>query len=458
MVGDSDLDLLVARRTRDDAERILLMYGFKLFLPVAGRVHPAILDFLGFDLPSGKVVHIHLHLRLIVGESLLKNYCLPWEADLLETAVFHPTLPIKVLESSREAILLVVRAALELSMLDPVVLRRWKSSTEKRQLDYGYARNRLDSKVVRITAFELAGERAGGLICKVLEDARVLRDQGRSLRGLRQSLADFRTYNSCEARLRGLARAIVWGLGEFNERVLHAPRPWRRCVLGGGLVIAVLGVDGSGKTSVTVAVRNWLGAEVDVLPIYFGTGDGRPSLLLLPLKVLVPLGMRLIGNKPNVSSHGPVSSQSPTRVYGLLLTMWASVLAVEKRLKLLAARRGADRGMVVLSDRYPQDQITAFNDGPLLPRLERSPHFMREFEARAYALAKRLPPDLVIKLIAAPEVLAVREPTMKPSVIQQRVLQLRQLTFPGAKIVNIDAELPLQEVIRAVKREIWQML
>lgn len=222
-------------------------------------------------------------------------------------------------------------------------------------------------------------------------------------------------------------------------------------------MVAVLGVDGSGKTTVVAAIRAWLGSEIDVVPIYFGTGAGRPSLLLLPLKLILPLIAPWLATKPKGTAQGKIASHDPGPVYSALLTVWATVVAAEKRIKLLAARRGASRGLVVLADRYPQNEILEFNDGPLLADLPGVPKWLRRFEADTYALARRLPPDLVVRLQATPETLARREPNMDPAVIRKRVGAASRLTFPGARVVCVDAEKPLAEVIRAVKREIWRL-
>ena len=104
--------------------------------------------------------------------------------------------------------------------------------------------------------------------------------------------------------MRSSTRAVLWVVGGLNERVLHAPRPGRRRAPGGGCVAAVIGVDGSGKTSVVSAIQAWLRPEVDIMPVYFGTGDGRPALFLLPLKMMVPLITHLLGTKPRGASHG----------------------------------------------------------------------------------------------------------------------------------------------------------
>jgi thymidylate kinase len=133
-------------------------------------------------------------------------------------------------------------------------------------------------------------------------------------------------------------------------------------------------------------------------------------------------------------------------------------VALDKRKKLVAARRGTNRGLIVLTDRYPQSHILGFNDGPLLSRLTAVPDWLRRFEGAAYALARRLPPDLVIKLVVTPETAAGREPTMDPAVVRQRIAALQRLELPGARVVCVDAEQPLAEVIRAVKQEIWRLI
>jgi hypothetical protein len=113
---------------------------------------------------------------------------------------------------------------------------------------------------------------------------------------------------------------------------------------------------------------------------------------------------------------------------------------------------------VVLTDRYPQNEIVGFNDGPLLERLEKVPLWLRRFEADTYELAHRLAPNLVIKLEATAQTIARREPDMDRKVIGERISAVPRLAFPGARVVCVNAEQSLEQVIRAVKREIWQIL
>jgi len=458
LAGEGDLDLLIARHDQHRAQAILLERGFKLFPSVAMRDHPAILSYLGYDEPSGRLIHLHLHFRLVVGERLHKIYRIPWETEILEWAIPHPLLPVKILDPASEAVMLGVRACLERGRLDPVTLRGWRMTLARFALDRKQLAKTLNHAQLTGRASVLLGNDLGAMLADAICGEGPFEEIGRLRPAIRRHFAPYRTYNALEARLRSAARAFHWAAGGLNKSYLHLPRPWSRRAPGGGCVVALIGIDGSGKTTVNASIRAWLSSEIDVMPVYFGTGGGRPSLLLRPFKLMVPLLTLFLKTKPRGSSHGKVSKNAPGLLYSLLLTVWAAVVAREKRTKLLAARRGASRGLVVVTDRYPQNEIRGFNDGPLLTRLAWVPSWLRAWEASAYALAQRLPPDLVIKLIVTPETISRREPDMDPTVIEKRIEAIPRLTFSGAHVVSINAEQPLADVIRAVKQEIWRML
>jgi hypothetical protein len=61
--GETDLDVLIARTEQHRAQAILLERGLKLFPSVAHRDDPAMSSYLGYDEPSARIVHLHLHFR-----------------------------------------------------------------------------------------------------------------------------------------------------------------------------------------------------------------------------------------------------------------------------------------------------------------------------------------------------------------------------------------------------------
>lgn len=458
LTGDGDLDLLIAKTDQHRCEAILLARGLKLFPSAPGRDHPSMLSFLGYDEASGQLLHLHLHFRLLAGERLLKNYVLPWEDVILARAITHPTLPIKILDPASEAVLLVIRSCLELRRRDPVTLRHWAATTRKFALDRKALAAHIDRAALYELAAELMGDELAAQIVQAFYAAEPPQNQGQLRRHIERHLAPYRTYAGLEMRVRTAGRAALWAGGGLNKQFFHLPRPWSRRAPGGGAVVAIIGIDGSGKSTVVAAIRAWLGSEIDVIPIYFGTGDGRPSLLLRPLKMMVPLATRILGTRPKGASHGKISDRPPGRLYRGLLTVWALAVAYDKRGKLLSARRGANRGLIVLTDRYPQSEIIGFNDGPLLTRLTGTPQWLRRLEASVYHLAHRLPPDLVIKLQVTPQTAQRREPDMNLSVIRERIEAIPQLTFLASRMVSVDAERPLDDVLRVIKTEIWALL
>jgi thymidylate kinase len=139
--------------------------------------------------------------------------------------------------------------------------------------------------------------------------------------------------------------------------------------------------------------------------------------------------------------------------------LWALTLSYEKRRKLRRASQARNRGIIVVSDRYPQNQVMGFNDGPLLRHwLNHRSWFLRalaRWEGAPYRWAEEFPPDLVIKLNISPDVACLRKPEMEPAESRRRVETIRGLAFPMSDIVEIDADAPLEEVLLKVKRAIW---
>ena len=111
--GLTDLDILVDRRRDGELRRILADSGFKRFVAPPLRAYPGIEDYLALDRDTGRLVHLHLHHRLTLGERHLKGYRLPWEARLLATRRLDPATGVYVADPAIELVLLLVRAALK---------------------------------------------------------------------------------------------------------------------------------------------------------------------------------------------------------------------------------------------------------------------------------------------------------------------------------------------------------
>jgi hypothetical protein len=220
-----------------------------------------------------------------------------------------------------------------------------------------------------------------------------------------------------------------------------------------------MGADGSGKSTVVEAVSDRLARKVDVLRLYMGSGDGPVSLLRSPLKPLAK-AVRRTRRSGDGGGAGSASIGRDSAPIFAGRVLWALTLSREKRQRLETAWRARNRGLIVVTDRYPQAQIPGFNDGPLLlARAENGGRLLRRVaavEERAYLLAERQPPDLVVRLRISPEIAVARKPDMTRAEITRRDTAIGSMSWgEGTRVVDVDASQPLDDVIREVLLAVW---
>ncbi len=451
--GVTDLDILVTRRHGRAAQRVLAAVGYKRFDGAPPGTYPAVEDYLGFEPSSGELVHLHLHYRLVLGEKYLKGYCLPWEEELLGRRRFDHEHGVYTAPADVELLLLLLRASLKIRLRDwpKRALGRTYFGKDSRA-EYDWLLTRVDKAAVVRLAEKLLGAAAAEAVRPLLEQPPTLAD----LAGLRRAAAPvlnvYRTYGAAGARARRWVREAVWFAGGVNKKTLGRPWLFRKSLPTGGLFVAVVGADGAGKTSLLAALEPWLAWKLDVYRVYHGSGDGHASWLRAPLVRLKPLF---------ASGTGGSASRPSTQV-GWARAGWALVLSLEKRAKLRDSWRARDRGMVVLADRYPQNQVLGFNDGPLLADWRARPRLRRiaQWEAVPYEWAATRPPDLVIKLSVEADTAFRRKPDdgMRRAEVERRVRAVAALRFPGADLLTVDANQAQEDVLLAVKRAIWERL
>jgi hypothetical protein len=204
--------------------------------------------------------------------------------------------------------------------------------------------------------------------------------------------------------------------------------------------------------------------------MYFGSGDGPSSLARWPLKLALrvaaalklwsPVGRSASESNRDAAGAGPHGEAGRP---GFARAVWALVLAREKAGNLRRAWRARDRGSVVVCDRYPQNQVLGFNDGPLLGRWSRSPSWLpralARWESTPYRWAETRPPQLVIKLFVSPTVAIVRKPGMHAEEIERRLRALGSLRFPPqTRVLEVDADRPWEAVLLDCQRKLWEIL
>jgi hypothetical protein len=460
LAGESDLDILFCRAQAAEARVTLIRAGFRPFGTVAWQQYPATEHYSALDRETGRLVHIHAHYRLFVGSHRLEEYRLPWEAELLASATLDPATGIRVPSPDLELLMLLLRESLKPRPLD-LLLRalRGGGTGAKFLADFGWLRARADPDAVLTHCERLLGPEAcaplGPMLLDGPSESRLLALREAVRRALEPAARHSVWSAGPAVWTRCLLTVITWAASRLGR-----PGPRHRLNPTGGVVVAVVGPDGSGKSTVVSALESRFAPHIDTVRIYFGSGDGRSSLarkLLMPYRALVARrrsdGGRAFGE---VRTDEPMSLRLASRL------VWAVVLAWEKRASLRRAARASANGCLVLADRYPQCETMGSNDGPLLEPLRKHRRgllrWLAEYEYGVYREAQNHPPDLVLRLSLPPHVAQQRKPEHSLSWMEARIRTVDALTFGGAKVVPIDASQTLEEVVRAAARETWDCL
>jgi thymidylate kinase len=469
LVGDTDVDVLVDRRAIAALTHILLELNFKRFVVKPGLGYPGIEDYVGFDPATGVLTHVHVHYQLTLGEKFLKGHRLPWEELYLTTRVMEESQGLYHADPHLELVVLVLRAAMKLRARDFLIQAVGKPYFRGGLVrEFRWLAMRVRPERVAELAAQLVGPRAGALFPGILAGGKPTLRQLMAVRRLaRPSLREYRLYGGGEAMRHAWARelGLVWW--KIRNWYLAAPTRSTRTLPQGGVLVAFLGADGAGKSTVLGEIASWLSREVAVVSTYGGNGKGSANWPRRLMESLGAVRRRVVkavrrrnpgagGATTATSASGPASI-SPVRA------VWVLALARERCDRALEARRAKGRGLVVLSDRLSQSQFPGWNDGPRLHAwTEHHARWRREAarrERESFELAELCAPDLVLKLHITPELASRRKPETPREQVRTGVDLLRRLSYPSTtRVVDIDASRPLPEVLLQAKQAVWDAL
>lgn len=465
--GEIDLDLLVDRKSLPQALSILSALGFKAVVTRWGANPPGIRHFYGFDPDSQQLIHVHLFSRVLTGESFVKSHLFPFETMLLENAYY--TGPIRVTSKAAELVLFTLRMFIKYGSLPDLVTLWRKSESLKAEVRWLQDGGDLSEALYLLRKY-----------CPVI-DAQLF-------------IMCVETLNSDRSRIRRMIlaqrvrrRLKVYARHTFFKRLLaYSQLFWvevrrrlgtkqkNKVLQAGGAVIAIVGADATGKSTLVTETARWLGRPFTVRTVHAGKPPS--TWLTAPLNLLLPLiRSRLSSLRTNrleghsTSTHANPSPDKNKGLASLVYALRSVILAWERRQLLVRARRATANGEIIICDRYPSDTIGVMDS----PRLCEQPtqrgvvpaifNWLARLEQRLY---KQIPPpDIVLRLNVSIETALQRNrERFKPgketdAYIASRHRQTREWHKSGTKyIYDIDTELSLTETILCVKKAIWESL
>lgn len=465
LYGRTDLDLLVDPANSQTFRQILAEHDIKRMLAPPGKRYPGLEDYLGMDQNSGRLFHLHVHYRLVLGEQFVKNYGLPLEQVFLNSTYNHYGVMIPTPEL--ELIVLVIRALLKYRDRDVVkdVLNiRSPGIPIHIMAEFHWLLEQTSIREVAAVLDDLAGVLPvpAHLIIKFLNVITVNARSGRELLGLRQEV---RRALAGQQRLNRLGATLTYFQELWRRRNSFLRfRPTQKMTWpDGGLLVALIGIDGAGKTTLCHELVEWLGEKTEVTFYYLGSKQ--PSLTTkwsYPVFRASRRGHRVIANQ--VGERNPIS-KAAAAVRDTLLYSHYLLTGYDRYRRYVAGKQRAAQGAIVVFDRYP---LEAPLDGPQIRILAKDKHgrlsgrLGRVFARLEQRLYRKIPmPDLLFVLELAPDISLLRKPDHDRQAIEEKHVVLhRLLSRIKAEanlryVMTIDATFPKDEVLQQIKEALW---
>ena len=470
LAGRTDLDLLVDVAHRSRFERVVTGLGFRRFVSHPSRRLPGVEDWIGLEPTGPRLVHLHVYHELVLGEELVKNHRLPVERVLLEETEQRQGIPVP--RPELELAILAVRALLKYR--EDAVLRDLLPVGSRGGLPQGIADEiaelltRTSPSAVRSAIDAHLPMLPADTILAFLAAATQRPVDALRVRGLRHdleaALSGFRrrpTLALIPARASAFVdRSRVVRAGRrLAERLRGRPSGRRKRPAGVGRTVAVVGVDGAGKSTVIESLADTFSWRLNVATLYLGSS--RPG----PVSATAQYATRIVR-----STVGPagrlLGERSPvTRLCRAALSLVLGVRAVaeasERARRARLARRLAADGWLVLLDRYPMPQLTVRDRQMDAARLRPDPAsgwLLRRLAERERRIYRGLPrPDLILALSVPAAVARARKPSA-PASLEAKANAIAALGAGDPDVVVVDASQPLESVVRCATELVWSRL
>ncbi|MEP5758336.1 MAG: hypothetical protein ABJ327_03290 [Litoreibacter sp.] len=221
-------------------------------------------------------------------------------------------------------------------------------------------------------------------------------------------------------------------------------------------LIAIIGCDGAGKSTLTSELAQWLGEEKHpVGKVYLGLGSGDMGQKLKKLP--------LIGSHMNaiVSRKASQARKKGETIPGPLTAFVIFVFSLKRYRSFRRMMKMRREGVLVITDRYPQIEVPGFFDGPGLSSARAKGVFVRFLAAQELKIYQKMAdhvPDLVLRLNVDADTALVRKPDHEPGLVKEKAEIAPTLRLNGARIVDLDAVQNYRNVLISAQNAIANTL
>jgi thymidylate kinase len=224
-------------------------------------------------------------------------------------------------------------------------------------------------------------------------------------------------------------------------------------------LIAFVGCDGAGKSTVSDAIVLWMQESRITESYHLGIQSKSLGEALVKLPLVGKKIDRLIAaNSPRGNPNHDQEGEGPTTIAAFAIFL-LSLRRWHRYQKMMVLRRG---GVAIVADRFPQIAVLKMKiDGPGLAAgkcRNAVVRFLVRREKALYTYMVSYRPDLVIRLNVDLETAFARKPDHRYESLALKIAQVPMLEYQGAPILDLDSSEPLEDVIAQAKQAISSRL
>jgi thymidylate kinase len=444
--GKGDIDLLVDLKYQERFQEIVRDHGF-VHAQFNSLNFPFIEHYYGFDKESGKICHLHVYFKMVTGESHIKSYHIPIEHEILGNR-FLNSLNLYEASYSDQALIYSMRHYMKRASLMGFLF--WAYEKKDYLDEYDYIRCGLDS--------DQDDSQSGDNGLRTAFDFHRL-DMGTGLSGYRSakdkmlSISGYRRFNAMEAAWRSLHN--------FGVRLFY--RIFRvRKRLDNGLVLAISGVDGSGKSSMVRELHGWFGKHFDVDVLHLGKPS--PTGVTLILRPLLFMYRVFKGkNRDNLDDPTDYSSAGALKKKnGFVWGVRYLALAFERYKLAHKAHELAGKGAIVICDRYPTLSPGKMDSPRIGSGGSRLVKIMKHYELQLY---ERLPKanSLIFLDVSMEEAIKRNRARIKKDKETDDEIAFRHkenqgIDYSADQVFFVNANRDYKSVLKSLKSITWECL
>ncbi len=211
-------------------------------------------------------------------------------------------------------------------------------------------------------------------------------------------------------------------------------------------IIAVVGCDGTGKSTLSADLLAYLQKKGPVQKRYLGLVSGETGLKIRNFPVI---GKWL---EPYLAKKATRAQNMQKKLPGTGTALIMYILSWWRALHLLKVKRLSRRGIKVITDRYPQAEIPGFHyDGPGLTADRTNNWLIQKLsvsEQKLYNWMSTQKPELIIRLNIDVETAFSRKPDHAKEELEDKISVMPNIQYNGANILDIDSRIPYADVLK----------